>query len=237
MLYPGPLDDHNKKGTGNENGTVNAADQTRSARTLPEAPAQRSGFGFMESQAGPKPPESHKSGPAGLGLYSMGPGPAWLTASGRAGTALEGRVGGAGCRPSEVVASAVLAFTGASSIEAITSMTILLSLSLRLLKGRSCACFSSACVPVYCVLCTVCESSALSLSRVCQPAVTLTVHHLSSLFRNTAAALHAYSESAHFCANVQKNLLGNEKRRRLGVCVSVSGSGWNMSMRPHRSLR
>jgi hypothetical protein len=45
------------------------------------------------------------------------------------------------------------------------------------------------------------------------------------------ATLHAYSESAHFCANVQK------ERRQLGVCISASGAvkcGWNM---PHRSLR
>jgi hypothetical protein len=51
---------------------------------------------------------------------------------------------------------------------------------------------------------------------------------------HSIATLHAYSESAHFCANAQK------ERRRLGVCISASGAvkcGWNMSIQPHRSLR
>jgi hypothetical protein len=40
----------------------------------PEAAAQRSGSGFMESRAGPKPPQSLQIGPAGLGLYRAWPG-------------------------------------------------------------------------------------------------------------------------------------------------------------------
>ena len=52
----------------------------------PEAAAQRSGSGFMETQAEPRPPKALKL--ARPGLAYIGPGLAGLTASGRAGTTL-----------------------------------------------------------------------------------------------------------------------------------------------------
>ena len=72
------------------------------------------------------------------------------SAEGRKGASdLETRLG-TGWRMAEVAASraaASLALTGASSIEEI--MAILPSLCLRLLRRRSRACFSSACVHAY----------------------------------------------------------------------------------------
>jgi hypothetical protein len=53
----------------------------------PEAAAQRSGSGFTETQAEPRPPKALKL--ARPGLAYIGPGLAGLTASGRAGTTLD----------------------------------------------------------------------------------------------------------------------------------------------------
>ena len=89
-----------------------------------------------------------------------------------------------GCRPPPVQSCP------RSSIDEI--MTILRRRCPRPLEGRSCACFSPACM--HCMRTVRRENSVLlhthtlsGLRHVCRqlkPALTPTVHHLSSLFRN-----------------------------------------------------
>jgi hypothetical protein len=84
-------------------------------------------------------------------------------------------------------------------------------------------------------LSTVRENSALTLSGL--PLLrSVTVHQLSFLFR---IQYHHSSCVQRVCTFLCECVCWS-RRRLLGVCVSASGAGkcgWNMSTRPHLSLR
>jgi hypothetical protein len=137
--------------------------------------------------------------------------------------------------PSELTAIAVLALAGASSIEEI--MTILPSVCLKPLKGRSCACFSSACMHAY----NTRELRTHTLSGLPSTETGSYADSASSpvSLQDMVSPLFMRTATPHISVRTRKRICW-ANRRRLGVCVSVSGTvkcGWNMLIRPHRSLR
>ena len=108
-----------------------------------------------------------------------------------------------------------LALIGASSIDEI--MTILRRRCPRPQEARSCACFSPACQCMNCMR-TVRKNSVLhthtlsGLRHVCRQlklALTPTVHHLSSLFRNDAVSpLFVRTASPHISVQTRKRREG-----------------------------